>query len=95
MGYWVGMGLGVDRVCFPTVAPLTPLHVLLVYTPPHPPTPPPSGVFRMGWDWGSPPLCEDVCQGSPHIGDGVRGLRTKFCQGLPPRGGIVRVWGHP
>ena len=35
-GSWVGMGAGVGRVCGPTVAPLTPLPVLLVE-----PLPPP------------------------------------------------------
>ena len=29
------------------------------------------------------------------MGDGVRGLRSKFRQGFPPRGETVRVWGHP
>ena len=33
---WVGMGVGVGGVCFPTVAPLTPLHVMSV-EPPLPP----------------------------------------------------------
>ena len=74
----------------PTVAPLTPLYLLLV-------EPPPPLLVRSVWGGIRlpPPLCAKCYQGYPHMGGGVCGLRPKFCQGFPPRGEIVRVWGHP
>ena len=90
MGNWVGMGSGGGGVGGPTVTPLTPLPVRLVE-----PSLPPSGAFRVGGDQGAPlPVCK-FFQRSPHMGDGVSGLRPNFFQGLPPRGEIVRVWGNP
>ena len=90
VGAWVGMGVGVVGGCGPTVAPLTPLPGLSV----EPPSPPlwciPAGVGS-----GCPPLCDKFHQGSPHMGDGVCGLWPKFCQGFPPRGGVVQMCGHP
>ena len=82
MGDWVGMGVGVCGVCGPKVAPLAPFPVRQVEQTLFPPR-----VHAGGAGCGvPPPPGSKFCQGSPHMGDGVRGLRFKFRQGFPPRG---------
>ena len=80
-----GGGGGV-KVCGPKVAPLSPLPVWEVYQLLLPP-----GCMPAEVGLGCPP-CANFFQGYSRMGDGVRGLWPKSCQGLPPRGGKSCRW---
>ena len=85
----IGVGVRVVGVCGLKVTPLASLPVQEVEQTLLPPW---CVLAEVGL--GCPP-CANFSQRYLHMMDGVRGIRPKFSQGLPLRGGIIQVGRGP